>query len=195
MRYVGWSLESAQNSAGHGSGRYFATYYQSPKSDVVTHELTHSIFHRSVGGGGGSWFQEGVAVYVEQLAAKRSAASIFAPTLRSGRHTPLREFITIDRLLDAHDARGGSSKAADLYLQAGAFFEFLMRSRVLHSKTEDGRSEKAKDDTLPKAIVDLAALREEGAELATKVEAILGMSIADLEKAWILWGSHPPKLK
>ena len=45
-RHLHWARVSAEASAGHGSGRYFATYFQSNKAPTVTHELTHSMIHR-----------------------------------------------------------------------------------------------------------------------------------------------------
>ena len=38
---------------------------------MVVHELTHSVVHKVFGPYGGSWFQEGFAVYVETLFEKK----------------------------------------------------------------------------------------------------------------------------
>jgi hypothetical protein len=191
VRTLGWSKEAAERSAGHGSGRYFATYYQSPKAPTVTHELTHSIFHRTVGSGGGSWFQEGVAVYVEHLAQGTSIAEQYAPRLRSRKHVPLAKLLAIERLLDEDDVRGGAMTANALYDQSGALFEFLYRGPLWPPPTPDGPAPKARP--LPEPLVKLARLPY---QLSTKVDVIektLGRSAADLEKAWIEWGSKPPK--
>ena len=193
-RHLGWSRASAENSAGHGSGRYFATYFQGNKAPTVTHELTHSMFHRVVGWGGGSWFQEGAAVYCEDLHNKRSAAKTFSTKVRGERFMPLRKFITTARLIDSEDARGGAETSDALYAQAGALFEFLLRSEALRTEAE---RKQAKDGEpfLCEKLKRIAKLKEDGEKLATAVQNVIGMSIEDLQEAWLAWGSKPPKSK
>ena len=192
QRHLGWSKESAQDSAGHGSSRYFATYFQGNKTPTVTHELTHSMVSRTVGWGGGSWFQEGSAVYCEELDQGRSAARLFSPNVRGERFLPLRKFIALERLIDSKDKRGGAETSHNLYAQAGAVFEFLLRSASVREKHE---IPKARDGQpyFGGRLRQLAKLREEGDELVAAVEKIYGMSVEELEKAWVAWGSKPPK--
>lgn len=185
VRFAGWTPQAGKASAGHACSRYFATYYQAPNSPVVTHELTHAIFHRTVGTGGGSWFQEGVAVYVEELSQGKSAAKLFAPKVRSSGYAPLAEFVTIQRLIASSDSRGGAFTSGSLYAQAGALFEFFLHGPLLAGDGTVGRQ------GLPPQIVAIARSPSRGR--IDKVEELLGCSLAELEEAWQAWGSRPPK--
>lgn len=193
VRYAGDDREAAERTSGHGSGQYFATFYQSPTAPTVTHELTHSIFHRTVGRWGGSWFQEGVAVYVEELAQGRSAARLFAPKLRGRRHLALREFFGIPRLVDSEDPTGGPRDASSLYAQAGALFEFLLRGLLERRPKETETGKRILE--LPEKLRALARVRADPEKRANEVARILGLSIEDLEARWIEWGSDPPERK
>lgn len=177
----GWSREAAEATAGHAWSEYLATYYQAPGAATVTHELTHSICHRILGVGGGSWLQEGAAVCVEARWQKRDAATLYAPLLRSGRHFPLAEFFRVDKLIHGEDIRGGAGTSGSLYLQAGAFFEFLLRGPF--------------HETRPEAIRRLAELEWDEETIVGDVEQILGTSTDEIESAWIEWGSDPPKIQ
>ena len=145
----------------------------------MVHELTHALFGRAVGRGGGSWFQEGVAVYVEERWQKRSAATLFAPLLRGGTFVPLGEFLTIPVLIAQNDATGGAWTRDTLYAQAGAFFEFLLRGPYA--------------DRVRAALPELAALDGAAKDLPDRVAKALGASLAEIEKAWLAWGAHPPE--
>jgi hypothetical protein len=181
VRHCGWTKEAADLTAGHGSGLYFATYYQAPEAPVVAHELTHSIFHRTMGAQGGSWFQEGVAVHVEHAWQKRSAAEAFAPSLRSGQFVPLAEFMALETLAFTKDAKGGPRTPERLYLQAGAFHEFLVRGPLSGPGKE--------------AILQLSRTPKRTGEQPAYAARLLGRSLEALEKEWIAWGGNPPKGK
>ena len=177
----GWTQEAAERTAGHAWSRYFATYYQAPSSPVVAHELTHSLVHRIWGDGGGSWFQEGTAVCVEERWQKRDAATRFAPRLRSGNFVPLAEFMREARLIHGEDVRGGAHTSHAMYDQAGAFFEFLLRGPLAEEK--------------PDAIRQLAKVEWSAATIVREVERIYGRSLQELERAWKEWGGDPPELE
>jgi hypothetical protein len=179
VRSTGWTKEAAERTSGHGSGRYFATYYQSPDAPTVVHELTHSIFHRTTGFHGGSWFQEGVAVHVEHAWMKKSAAAEFAASLRGGQYVRLGEFTAIPSLVAEKDPKGGPRTADRLYLQAGAFFEFLVRG----PHASKGRE----------AIRKLARTPATDAEQAALLAKFMGMDLAALDREWVAWGSDTPK--
>ena len=181
MRFTSYTREQAEKTRGHGSGRYFATYYMAPESSVVVHELTHSIFHRTMGPHGGSWLQEGVATIVEYAWVKQDAAEMFAAELRGGRFVRLKDFMTMPVLLMQEDVKGGAGTAGKLYLQAGAFYEFLVRGPY------SGMSEDA--------IKKLASTPCPDDRVPALVESVLGRTLDAIEKDWVAWGSHPPKVK
>ena len=66
-----WDRKKAEQSAGHAWKDYYATSYTSPRDAVHFHEGAHQIMsNRLKLGGGGSWYQEGVAEYYEDKVSK-----------------------------------------------------------------------------------------------------------------------------
>ena len=125
----GMTLEDAKRSAGHASGDYYATWYNSPTDPTHIHEQTHQIFaNRLFLNGGGSWYQEGLAEYVETSKNDRNVA---ASQVAKQRHMPLTDFFQMKSLLwsSAEDRKEGGSEASDLYKQAALFIEFLRESK------------------------------------------------------------------
>jgi hypothetical protein len=124
----GMTMEAAKKSKGHAAGDYYATWYESPTDSTHIHEQTHQLFqNRLFLSGGGSWFQEGVAEYVE---SSKNARNVVANQVAKGRHLPLSEFFERKSLLWSSDTerKSGGSEASDLYNQAGLFIEFLRES-------------------------------------------------------------------
>lgn len=181
VRFAGSPRAVAAESVSRGCPRYFATFFQSPDSPAILHGLCASLFQRASGVFGGSWFQEGVASYVEHAWQHESAAELFAPNLRSGQFVHLAEFLRIPKLIAERDAKGGAGASKNLYLQAGAFHEFLARGPLA--------------DKAPTLIASLARSRSTPEEAVARVAAVLGGSIDALEKSWVAWGSDPPKAK
>jgi hypothetical protein len=181
VRFSGFTKEEAEKTGGHGSAAYFATFYQAPEAPVVVHELTHSIYARTSGVHGGSWFQEGVAMYVENAWQKRSIAETVAPLLRSGQFVHLKEFVALKVLFMENDVKGGPKTAARLYDQAGAFYEFLVRGPAAGYAGP--------------ALKALATTPCDDAQRPTLVARLFGRSIEALEQEWLAWGGNPPKRK
>ena len=71
--------------------------------------------------------------------------------------------------------------AGSLYLQAGALFEFLIRGPFAKHH--------------PKAVEALARLEWDEDTIVRDVERIYGTSLAEIETAWVEWGSDPPKVR
>lgn len=136
MFMTGSSAEQASMSGGHAWRDYYATWYEAPKDPVHIHEQTHQIFaNRLRLGGGGSWFQEGVAEYIETRPNDRN---IVARLVSDGEGTPLRELVLLPSLLYSteEDTRGGS-RAGDNYKQAALLIEFLRESDFGKQRFED----------------------------------------------------------
>jgi len=175
----GWTRAEARLTSGHAADGYFATFYQAPGAPTVAHELTHSIVHQTLGTGGGAWFQEGIAVYLEGRWRKRSTAKEFASRIRSDEFVPVAELMRVAKLIRSEDRTGGPRQAAWLYAQAGAFFEFILRGPY--------------SDSSPDRMRALCVLDCEGDERIREVERILGRPISDIQKEWVDWGRSPPK--
>lgn len=133
---AGWSKGQAAASKGHAWKDYYATWYESPNDPVHIHEATHQIFaNRLRLGGGGSWFQEGVADYMDSRPNDRN---VVARHVEEGEATPLRDFIQLQSLLysSGTDSRTGD-RAHDHYTQAGLLIEFLRESRFGKDRFQD----------------------------------------------------------
>ncbi len=160
---------SAAQSAGHAWRDYYATYYQSPKDPVNYHEGAHQLVaNRMNMRGGGSWFQEGMAVYFEgTVFPGEDPAKGIKGIIKSGGYTPLPEFVKLPSLLYSSDTTQSSSLAHNRYQQAGAFIKFL--------------KEGPHDDKWP---AFLQALRD-GKPPHAVFEEVYGMTIQAMDAAFV----------
>jgi hypothetical protein len=125
--------EQAARSAGHAFRDYYATTYSSPKDPTHIHEATHQIFSARLGlNGGGSWFQEGVAVYMEgevDNVTDKDIENFGRAAYRRDEFKPFRDFMGIPSLLQSNT----DGTASDDYTQAGTMVDFVLKSKA----TED----------------------------------------------------------
>jgi len=178
VEYSGLAKAEAVGLHGIANGRYLAAYYQAPESSFIVRQVTRSLVHRAYGREGGSWFQDGVAKYLEFRWRKESAAEEFAARVRSGKYAPLGELLTMGKLFREGDARGGASSSDALSRQSAAFYEFLIRG-PLREKWEE-------------VVRTLASAPVKDKDRLEQLKDLLGMSISEIEKAWVEWGSRPP---
>ncbi len=116
-------------SAGVATGDVYATYHQAIGAPVHIHEATHQIFsNRLFLGGGGSWFQEGVAEY---MSAKPGELSTVKNLVKSGKYKKFHEFFALKSLLGDADTERvtGGSDAGESYAHAAAIIEFVRHSK------------------------------------------------------------------
>ncbi len=115
-------------SAGVAYKDVYSTYHQSTGASVHIHEATHQIFkNRLFLGGGGSWFQEGVAEYMSERPGDLNSIKSL---VKRDRHKPFNEFFEVGSLLgdaDTENIKGGSD-AGNSYTQAAAIIEFARHS-------------------------------------------------------------------
>lgn len=130
------TVAEAEQSKGVASGDFYATYYDAPQDPVHIHEMTHQIFaNRLRLGGGGSWFQEGVAEYICTKPPDRTSA---ANAVKKGRHIKLVEFLAIPSLLgSAQEDVKGEDVAGNSYTQAALLIEFLREDKWSKAKFLD----------------------------------------------------------
>lgn len=166
-------LEEAQKSKGVAWSDFYATYYDAPQDPVHIHEATHQIFaNRLHLGGGGSWFQEGVAEYASTSASDRTDASNL---VKKGRHRKLVEFVTVESLLFSatDEDKRSDDRASSGYSQAALLIEFVMESKWSKPKFQDWLHALGKCPSN-----DLAAI-----EQAT--QKTLGVDLAGFEQKWV----------
>jgi hypothetical protein len=173
-QHAGFSREEARETAGHGCGRYFAVYYMRPNSAVVVHELTHTLVARTYGPWGGSWLQEGFAVYVQRKFEKKDIVKTFAVHLRNGRHEPLATFVAEKALAESR-TRKEEGRVSRLYDQAGAFFAFL----------KDGPHK----DRFSQLVKVLTGGPGDPKDRVRVLEKLYEKKIHELEEEWVKWGT------
>jgi hypothetical protein len=132
VKNLGWTMEAARRSGGVASGDVYCTYHQATNAPVHIHEATHQVFKNRLRlGGGGSWFQEGVAEYMSSAPNDLGAMKGIA---KRKKHVALRTFVTIESMLYSADpnGKGGGSTSGGNYMQAACVVEF-----VRHGKYKD----------------------------------------------------------
>lgn len=171
MHIAGTTRENAAQSKGHAWKDYYATYYDSPQAPVHIHEATHQIFSNRLRlGGGGSWFQEGVAEYCSSTPNQRKA---FARRYAKDRkHIPFETFVQLPRLIS-----NPHLEAQEAYLQAASLTEFLCERWNKHK--------------FPEYVVKMGSLPRGDLE---KIEAafldVYGVGLKDVEEAWLDYWSR-----
>lgn len=123
----GMERSRAKKTAGHANGRYYATYYQSPTAATVVHESSHQVVYRGLGiNGVGSWFQEGIAVYIEkQYTGEGKPSAGMKGALRSERYYPLEKFMALSSLLGDPEGNGHRN-----YDHSGALIDFMANTKL-----------------------------------------------------------------
>jgi hypothetical protein len=132
MRSTGWSREEAARSAGHASRDYFATYYTGGADATMYHEAAHQLVgNRLMLNGGGSWFQEGMAVYFEDKWKKsKRLSSVASGMIKSDRYTRFRELFDVQSLLHSEGDSKRGSIAGQRYTQSGTIIAFLAEGKL-----------------------------------------------------------------
>ena len=179
VRARGFEKKQAEAVNAVGNASYLALYFRAPDDPQFVHELAHSLFHRARGRRGGSWFQEGVGRYVEMRWLEKHPAEEFAPRLRSKSFVPLSEFVVIPDLFAGTDVKGGAGTSDSLFLQAAALHEFLRRGTL--------------KDRWAAAEAGVARMDVPPGERPAALERLLGLPLSEVQKAWVEWGSDPPK--
>jgi hypothetical protein len=132
MRSTGWDRAAAAASAGHAYRDYFCTYFTGGANATMYHEAAHQLVgNRLRINGGGSWFQEGMAVYFEDKWKKsKRLSSVAGGMIKSDRYTPFRELFEVKSLLhsDGNNKRG--SIAGQRYTQSGTIIHFLVEGKL-----------------------------------------------------------------
>ena len=163
--------DDARVTAGHAWRDYYATSYESPNDPIHIHEATHQIFkNRLYLNGGGSWFQEGVAEYME---TSRSERNVIAQLVKQQRVTPLRDLIRLPKLIHARTSSNtGVSAAHEHYTQAALLIEFLRESKEMKAK-------------FPAFLATVGRANDDAAsDIEAAIRASLGMSVDELDRAF-----------
>jgi hypothetical protein len=133
---LGVSREWAENTKGHATRDYYATYYESPNDPVHIHEATHQIFaNRLQLRGGGSWFQEGVAEYVSENPTL--VRSVVRNQIKDDEYIPFKRFMVLPSILLEGGSKRGGSKAESAYSQAASIIAFLAESKFGKKRFQD----------------------------------------------------------
>ncbi len=184
------SREAAAQSGGHAWRDYYATHYESPKDPTHIHELTHQIFtNRLLLPGGGSWFQEGAAVFMETGYAPEEEQGVMnfgRAAAKKGEYQPFKQFMATESLLYSNQGGedgkpGAGPSAGQAYTQAGTIYWFVMKDPRTKAKAQEWVHALG---ALPRG--DLAAI--EGA-----LQRVYGVDIAGFEAMYIDFWKKPKK--
>ena len=182
MRSTGWSREQAARSAGHAYRNYFATYFTGGADATMYHEAGHQLVgNRLMLHGGGSWFQEGMAVYFEDKWKKsKRLSSVASGMIKSDRYTHFRELFDVQSLLHSEGDSTRGSIAGQRYTQSGTIINFLVEGKL---KKDFG-----------KMLDELRAYRSTSTAGTTEVQEHMwdtifrkayGLNIDEVEALWV----------
>jgi hypothetical protein len=166
------TVEAARRSKGHSWHDYYATWFEAPNDPVHVHEGTHQIFsNRMHLGGGGSWFQEGVAEYMSTTANDRNPA---ATLVKKDKHVPLAEFVKMPSLLYSADEKAAKGDASsENYHQAALLIEFLRESKWGKPHFQD-------------FLHTIGRIRRnDSAAIDRGLQSVYGCDLKGLEEQWI----------
>lgn len=165
------SLAEAKASAGFAYLDFYATYYESPQAPVHYHEGAHQLVDNRLHiAGGGSWFQEGLAVYFEgTVFAAEDPAIGMKSEARTGRYTPLPELFALASLLHSTSSSKDGTLAQRRYREAGAIIKFLAEGPM--------------NDRFPKFLDAVRA----GGSFESIFQGVYEMSVSQVEAAFVAY--------
>lgn len=152
---------------------FYATYYSSPRDEVVFHEASHEIVGACLKVGGvGSWFQEGMAVYFENKMTNGTVEGDIKSDIKRGNWYPLDEFFAITSLLG--DPKGNGHRN---YEHAGALLDFMINTKLPPVAGKFG-------DFLSAARKGYGY--ERGAGISARlIKTAYGLSVEEFEAVWL----------
>jgi len=181
VKRTGWSEEEARRSGGIASGDFYATTFQAKQDPVHIHEATHQIFRNRLRlGGGGSWYQEGMAEYI---CNEPNDFNNVRRIVKQGDGLSLKEMFSMKSLLFSSEAnrKKGGSAAGEAYLQAGLLMEFLRQS-------EDTM------DKFPAFVHELGSVRRNDLPaIEAGIQRTLGYTLEQLEERFVEYCSKKHK--
>jgi len=159
-------VDDEGGSKGLASRDYYATWNEVIGDPVHLHEATHQIFRQRLGlGGGGDWFQEGVAGYVTSKPAERAAV---AAAFKKQAPVPLAELVRTQSVPCSTAALGGDRAG-----QAALVIEFL-------------RESKWAKDRFPAFLQRVGRIPDRNhAEVEDALAEVYGVDLAGLEERWV----------
>lgn len=127
MNNLGMSEAQAKATGGIQYMDFYATWYSSPRDPTHFHECAHQIMSNILKlGGGGSWFQEGVAEYYEDKISKFNREAETRNAIRSDQTVSWQELLSAPSMLfSAGENLKGGGGAAGNYGQAASVIMFF----------------------------------------------------------------------
>ena len=167
-RITGWTEEAAAKTGGHAWRDYYATYYNAPVDPIHYHEGAHQLVHHRLNvNSGGSWFQEGMAVYFEgTVFTAEDPGKGMKSIIKSGRATALATLIELPSLLMSSDDSRDASLGSRRYQQAGSLIKFLAEG--IHKKE------------FPALLLEVKARTP----WPVLFDELLGASVEQIEEQW-----------
>ncbi len=174
MRHLDMSRERASSTGGIQYRDYYATSYSSPRAPVHFHECAHQIMKNILRlGGGGSWFQEGIAEYYEDKVRKFNRRAEARMQIRTEQSATWRQLLAAKSMLfSAGENTKGAGGAGGNYGQAASIILFL----------KEGPYRKSFDEFLH-AMGKVP--RSDMGEIERVFQEVYGKGIDELEAEWV----------
>lgn len=116
----------AEKVDGFAWGPHYSTWFDSPKAPVHFHEGTHQFVQGSLGlDGGGAWFQEGLADWIEMRQRKVPIRRLARNLLRSKKTPSLRELIETTSLQELKENEETPLSTEEAYLLSASLIAFI----------------------------------------------------------------------
>ncbi len=184
VKNTGFSPQQAAATAGYAWKDFYTTMYDSPADPTHIHELTHQLMkNRLRMMGGGSWFHEGCAVYMEAVYDNSSKAEMFevgksAPGAEEGDRIDFKTLMTTPTLAFDSTGKGGAGKA---YNTAGTIMWFI---------TKDKRT---KDKVMEYMYAMADTSRIDLAEIEAGIQRVFGVNLETFEQWYLEFWKRPKK--
>lgn len=173
MRNLGMTKDAASSTGGIAHRDYYVTSYTSPRDPTHFHECAHQIMSNLLHlGGGGSWYQEGVATYYEDEVKHFNREAETRMLITTKQSVPLRDLFAAQSMLfsAAENIKGGGG-AGGMYGEAASVI-LLMREGPHKKRFHEFLFEMGK---IPRS--DLK-------EIERVLQEVCGISIDELDAEW-----------
>ncbi len=122
----GISRPWAEKVDGFAWGPHYSTWFDSPKAPVHFHEGTHQFVEGALGlDGGGAWFQEGLADWIEMGFRKAPIRRRARNLLRTKLTPPLEELMKITSLQELQESEDTPISTEEAYLLSTSLIAFI----------------------------------------------------------------------
>jgi hypothetical protein len=166
----------AEKVDGFAWGPHYSTWFDSPKAPVHFHEGTHQFVEGALGlDGGGAWFQEGLADWIEMGVRKAPIRRLARNLLRTKKTPSLKELMRTTSLQELKENEQSPISTEEGYLLSASLIAFIHKTFDQKTFLAFVRAVGILPGGDPR-LIDQACNRT------------LGITLKELEIKWRKWG-------